>query len=428
MEQVLDRRIAPPVFPMQDFWPARPQNFTLPNGIVLHLIEMGVQPVVNVQLSFDTGRHIGKQRAVAFLANKMLAEGTQRRTANDLTDAIDRMGAFLELSSGLDHAEAEFYCLHKYLRPMLELMREMLAESVFPEKQLEKLKAVTVQNIRINLEKTATLATNLFKESIFGLHHPYGSIITEQFIAESDREEIKRFYEQYYANQPFTIVAAGKFAPGDAEVFAETLGTLPIGARNTSEISGVPPQKAPVTVYQPKENAVQTSIRIGKPLALPQGKNSDDYLVLSMLIEVLGGYFGSRLMQNIREEKGLTYGIYAALTVLKQAAYLTIGADVKKELRESAIEEILKEIDGMTAQPVTADELARVRNYMQGSFIASLNTAFGVADRYKTVYHHGLPEDYYHHYVSSLNQITTDDLLQAAEKYLKGDFFVVSAG
>lgn len=428
MEKLLDRTTAPQAFALEDFPFVRPQTFTLPNGVILRLINAGVQPTVNVQLNFNTGRQAGKQRAVGFLTNKMLLEGTQHRTAASLVAAIDYMGVFLELSPGLDHSEVEFYCLHKHLGAMLALVREMLAESVFSIQQLDKLKNITAQNIRINLEKTATIATNLFREAIFGAEHPYGSTITEQLLMETSQEDIRQFYEQYYAEKPFEIIAAGRFMPDDVELFAQTLGTLPVSSTNTPTLSGHAPAIAPVTIYQPKENAVQSSIRIGKTIALEQGKNSIEYLTLSLLTEALGGYFGSRLMQNIREAKGLTYGIYANLVTLQQASYLVIGADVKKELRELAIEEIHKEIASMIEQPIDAYELDLVRNYMQGTFISSLNTAFAIASRYKGIYHHRLPEDFYHTYVSSLNKITTDSLLQTAEKYLKGGFSVISVG
>lgn len=428
MEQPLDRTIAPQAFALEDFPLVRPQTFILPNGITLRLINAGIQPTVDIQLNFRTGRHAGKQRAVAFLTNKMLAEGTRRRTAAALMEAIDQKGAFLELNAGLDHSEVELYCLRKHLPTLLELLREMVAESDFPLPQLEKIKTIHAQNIRINLEKTANIATSLFRESIFGATHPYGSTITEELILAISQDEVQQFYNQYYTGQLFEIIAAGQFEPDDIQLFAQTLGTLPSVEPAAPSLSGQAPALPPITLYRPKENAVQSSIRIGKPLSLANGKNSKDYLALSVLVEALGGYFGSRLMQNIREEKGLTYGIYANLVVLQQAAYLVIGADVNKNEREAAIGEIQKEIAGMIENPVDADELELVRNYMQGSFIGSLNTAFAIANRYKSIYHHGLPEDYYNHYVSALNKITTDDILAAAETYFKDGFSVISAG
>ncbi|MCS7017689.1 MAG: pitrilysin family protein [Cytophagales bacterium] len=428
MEQtVIDRSVAPPICPIGDFPLVLPQNFTLPNNTVLHLISAGKQPVVNVQLNFNTSGQTGKQRAVALLANKMLAEGTRQHPATSLMAAIDQLGAFIELSAGFDQSEIEFYCLHKHLHTMLVLIREMLAEPDFSEKQLEKLKTVTAQNIRINLEKTATVASNLFRQSIFGAEHPYGSIITEEHITTTSLQEVQQFYQQYYAEKPFEIIAAGQYQPPDVQLFADTLGTLPALAATPAYVSRHV-NKPSVIIHQTKENAVQSSIRIGKIIDLQQGKNSKDYLVLNLLVEALGGYFGSRLMQNIREKKGLTYGIYANLVTLQQATYLVIGADVKKQLRELAIEEIQKEIDSLIQQPISHDELERVRSYMQGTFISSINTAFAIANRYKGIYYHQLPEDYYHRYVSSLNQITTEDLLQSAEKYLQTGFSVISVG
>ncbi|MCS6968974.1 MAG: pitrilysin family protein [Cytophagales bacterium] len=428
MKETLDRTKAPTIYSLEDFLLPRPERFILPNGAKLYLLGSGVQPVVNVQINFSTGRHVGKQKAIAFLTSKMLLEGTAQHSATALTEAIDYLGASIELHCSTDHSEIEFYCLRKHLPAMLEIVCQMLKDSVFPPSQLDKLKKITTQNIRINLEKTSFVATNLLKENLFGREHPYGSVITEEQVNSCQVDEIVQFYREFYADKPFEVIAVGQLSPEEVGLFASTLGALPILTSMPETLSGEALPNQVFTLSQPKEGAVQSSVRIGKVIPLKGGKHHSDYLALSMLVEALGGYFGSRLMQNIREQKGLTYGIYAHLNTLQQATYLAIGADVKKELQQVAIEEIFKEIEKLTTTPLTREEVERVRRHMQGTFISSLNTIFGIGNCYKSIYYYQLPENYYDCYVSSLEKITTEDLLAMAQKYLQGGFGTVSVG
>jgi zinc protease len=176
-----------------------------------------------------------------------------------------------------------------------------------------------------------------------------------------------------------------------------------------------------------KEGAMQSSIRMGKQLIT---RKHPDFFTMMLLNEILGGYFGSRLMKNIREEKGLTYGISSNLALFGQAGYFVIGTDVKREFTQQTIDEIHKEIKILQTELVTENELETVKNYMVGSFAGSLNTPFDITDRYKVIFSENLPLDFYQNYIPNIQQISNVMLLEAANKYLDVDslFEIVVGG
>jgi zinc protease len=431
---MLDRKTPPPAVPLRDFSLVKPDNQLLANGMPLHVINAGEQPVVGVSVWYKAGSWFAPNKETAFLTLKMMTEGTPKRTAAQITEAIDQYGAFLEFNTGFDHAEIELYCLARHLPQLLALLCELLEEVNFPDTQLDNLRNISIQNLRINNEKTNYLASNKFREVIFGQQHPYGSPLAEAGLKNAKRGELHQYYARALRHQPFEVIATGQIGPAEVEALNQTLGQLTIGQNlevNHYEAPALP--TAANWVYLDRENAMQTSIRIGKPIAFAAnghdlGKRSPDYLPFTMLNEILGGYFGSRLMKNIREEKGLTYGISSNLVMLKNATYLVIGTDVKKELREQAHAEIMKEVQQLTQQPVPADELALVKNYLQGTFVGSLTTPFTLADRFKSIYFHGVEEDYYDHYISRVEAVTAPQLLQLAQQYFTDGFSTVMVG
>ncbi len=432
---MLDRKLPPNALPLGDFFLHKPEIIRLDNGVPVHILSAGEQPVISVNLWFRSGTWLAPSKEAALLTMKMMTEGTHQRTAAQITDEIDKYGAVLECSAGLDHAEVEMYCLARYLPAMLALVCESLTGATFPDRELENLKRINIQGLRINQEKTSYIASNKFRENLFGRTHRYGITLTEDRIKRLDRAELADFYALTVQGQPFEMMVAGHVRPQDLQAINQTLGQLPLNA--PFDLSAIHAQGDPAQLqellYLERGNALQTSIRMGKRLDLADnghylGKRSADYLPMTMLNEILGGYFGSRLMRNIREEKGLTYGISSSVVLMKSAAYMVIGTDVKKEIREMVIEEIGKEIAELVKAPVSEDELDLVKNYMQGTYIGSLTTPFTIAEKFKSIYFHGLAQDHYDHYVSDIQAISAEQLHRLAKKYYTDGFLTVMAG
>ena len=175
-----------------------------------------------------------------------------------------------------------------------------------------------------------------------------------------------------------------------------------------------------------KEDSVQSSIRYGRMLF---NHTNQDYFDVYVLNEILGGYFGSRLMQNIREEKGYTYGIHSSVVPMQEGGYFVIGTDVKREFTKYTLVEIEKELQRLIDEPVSDNELLTVKNYMLGSFVGDIQTSFAIADKYKTIYFHGLGYDYYDRFFARIQSITAQDIQAVAKKYLNpSDMSYVVAG
>jgi zinc protease len=258
------------------------------------------------------------------------------------------------------------------------------------------------------------------------MDHPYGQSQDESNLTALSPDDILAHYSQYIKGGKFTVVLAGQVSDTDVNVVNETLGKTPVeGTTNGT-------QYAPSGTYQGIEmvvdrpESVQSSIRMGRILF---NRHHRDYFKMLVTNEILGGYFGSRLMKNIREEKGLTYGISSHLVTLRNEGYFMIGTDVKKEFTQQTIDEIKKEINKLQTELVGEDELTTVKNFMAGEFAGSLNTAFEVADRQKILLLDGLPSDFFNHYIDQIHATTGEDIRLMANTYLQpDDMLTVIAG
>lgn len=283
-----------------------------------------------------------------------------------------------------------------------------------PEKELEQSKAIYIQNLKVNLEKTSFLASRAFREKLFGKDHPYGKDLEEGDVSVLQKDQLVSHYNSFYKH--LTAFVSGKI---DDSI--ETLITKSLARIKTVDVD--PVKISPVVTPDfheriVREGSVQTSIRAGKKSLL---RSAPDYGRAIFTSHILGGYFGSRLMKNIREEKGLTYGIYASLHPLQHDSYLVIGADVNNENVDLTMDEIRKEIKILRTEPVSAEELDTTKNHFIGSLQAEITTPFAHADKIKTLYLHSLTSDFYQRMISTVDTITADDIMEISNKYFHED-------
>jgi zinc protease len=382
---------------------------------------------VALQLIFQAGSWFAPNREIAHFTARMLNEGTKNKNTSQIAEDIDKYGAFLEISSGNDYCHIELYALTKHLPPLLALLGEILLQATFPEQELQKLKDIAIQNLQVSLEKTAVIASNNFRAILFGEKHPYGQEMTQQGIAQVQRNELLTFYQRAFLHQPFEVLTAGCLTDKELSLIKDWLSNINLSTQPSQAFQPpqmvLQPQKQ--KVYIEKENMVQTSVRVGKPLFL---RTDPDYIKTKVMNEIFGGYFGSRLMGNIREDKGYTYGISSNMVFSKNVGYLLIGADVGKDVREATVTEIFKEIALLQAEKVSKEELEKVKNYMKGTFINSLNTPFAIAEKYRAIYLFGLPQDHYQKYIEAIDAVTVKQVAEMAAKYLAGDYIEVLVG
>lgn len=423
---LLDRTIAPDFKVIQSVNLPEPQTHILDNGIALHVINIGEQPVVRLECIFEAGNWYESQVAASYFAIKMLPEGVAGLASHEIAEAFDRLGAFTEMTHTSDRIGIVVYCLSRFLPEILPLVRKLIREAAFPEREFQELKNITVQNLKVNKEKNAYLATTEFRARLFGTAHPYGQSQSEEGIAALGIGAVKEHYERFVRNGKFTIVLAGQVTDENVASVNQALGrdALDKGSTTVSYEPSAAYQGTEAVVERPE--AVQSSIRMGRVLF---NRHHADYFKMLVANEILGGYFGSRLMKNIREEKGLTYGISSHLVTLRNEGYLMIGTDVKKEFTQQTIDEIRKEIRRLQTELVGAEELQTVKNFMAGEFAGSLNTAFEVADRRKILLLDKLPAHFFNEYIERIHATTAEDVMAMANTYLRPeDMVTVVAG
>ncbi|WP_338873742.1 pitrilysin family protein [Spirosoma sp. SC4-14] len=412
---VLDRTQSPAFQIIQEVRLPAFQTFSLDNGIPLYLIDVPHQPVLRIECIFEAGTWQEKIPGTSFFAFKMLTEGTANRSSAQISEYFDRYGAFLELNSGPDRASVVIYCLTKFLPDILPLLRELLTESTFPQKELEDLRNITLQNLRVNYEKNAYLAGVLFRKQLFGAQHPYGRSQRPEIIEQLSRESIVDFYEQDIRNRPYQILLAGHASETEVILINRALGQFPIQKNEVSPIDHTIAGEDHLPILAEKSDSVQSSIRVGRRLFT---RAHPDFFRMLVTNEVLGGYFGSRLMKNIREEKGFTYGISSNMPSFRRDGYFLIGTDVNKENTQQTLDEIRKEIRILQTEPVGQQELDTVKNFMAGEFVGSLNTPFEIADRYKVILLDGMPANFLTTYIERIRSVTPEDIMAMANQYL----------
>jgi len=423
---MLDRTQSPAFQAIQEISLPAVQTHTLANGIPLYLVDVDQQPVLRIECIFDAGTWHEQTPSSGFFALKMLAEGLPNRTSAQISEYFDRYGAFLELSSGPDRSSVVVYCLTKFLPDILPVLRQLLTEPTFPDKELTDLRTITLQNLRVNYEKNAYLAGVLFRQKLFGADHPYGRSQQPDQIAQLTQPDVVDFYERVLQNRPFRVLVAGKATAQDVALIDRELGQISL---RTDELPI--PDYLPITAdglptLAEKPDSIQSSIRLGRRLFT---RSHPDFFRMVVTNEILGGYFGSRLMKNIREEKGFTYGISSNMPSFRRDGYFLIGTDVNRENTQQTLDEIRKEIRILQTQPVPAHELETVKNFMAGEFVGSLNTPFEIADRYKVVLLDNLPADFLTTYIQNLRAVSADDVLAMANQYLAdGDLNEIVVG
>ncbi|MES2733893.1 MAG: pitrilysin family protein [Bacteroidota bacterium] len=417
---MLDRTKAPSYQTIQSVFIPKAQTQHLDNGLPLHVINVGEQPLIRLECIFKAGTWYESARATSLFTTKMLNEGTSTYSSRQISEYVDQYGAFIEFNHGVDKITITVYTLVRYLPEILILVSDILQDSIFPAKELENVKNITAQTLKVNLEKNTYIANMAFRSLLFGKNHPYGKSLQEEDIDSVEANTLNDFYQHYMRGRAFDIVLAGKVTEKEVALVNRYLGKLPVTMAEALQVQEQVyiPELVPAIIE--KTNSLQSTIRLGRRLFPRQNPN---YLPISLLNEILGGYFGSRLMKNIREDKGFTYGISSNTVTFIQEGYWIIGTDVKRESTRQTLQEIDNEINILKTELVEEEELETVKNYMIGSFAGSLNTAFDIADRFKITHFEGLPLDYYDHYIDNLQAVSAPQILTLANQYLDKKLF-----
>lgn len=426
MTAIIDRINQPARKEIQSIHVPEAKKYTLDNGIEVYAINAGTQDLVKVELLFQNPTFDPTRPLMNSATNRMMAEGTTKYSAQQIADMIDYYGSFYETDENSDFCSIILYSLNKYLRETLPFVNDILLNPVFPEKELGVYKQNNKQRLIVDNEKVNSIARRKFGEIIFGGQHPYGFYVNPEDYDRLNVNDLKEFHKTKYDVANCIIIVSGLVSDKTIAMLNEFFGK--ITATKSKIISANPDFKTSIEKkhYVEKEGAIQSAIRIGKPFF---NRKHADYAGAAVMNTLFGGYFGSRLMSNIREDKGYTYGIGSVIVSMKQEGYMFISTEVGADVTNDAVREIYYEIDQMRSELVEAEELEMVRNYMLGTFLKGIDGAFQLAERWKSIYLSGLDYSYYTRYIDKVRTIGPDEILELSRKYLDpSDFHELVVG
>lgn len=419
-----DRKIAPPITDAVNFHLSlKPyEKSVLDNGVPVYSINAGAEEVMVVELVFFAGNSFEEKNLVAPATNFLLRNGTSKRKAFEINEHFEYFGSFLNRACYNETSTVTLHCLNKHITHLLPVMEELLTDSVFPEEELAIFKQNQKQRLSVGLKKSDFVAGRLIDAYLYGEKHPYGKYSSHEEYDALHRDELLSFYKKYYAQGNCIIFTAGKLPGNIIDLLNKHFGSLPFGnnfQKPTPENSSAkkPGEKTRITN---DANGVQGSIRIARNFP---NRHHPDFLKTMVLNTIFGGFFGSRLMSNIREEKGYTYGIYSFLQDHLQQSAWVISTEAGKDVCDAAIEEVYKEMKRLQDEPVNEVEMQLVRNYMMGSILGDLDGPFQLIGRWKNYILHGVDEQYFHNAISTIRTVSAEELQSLAKKYLQPEAF-----
>jgi len=419
--KTLDRKIQPKAYSIDDIKFENPKKIKLKNNVPFYIFHNTEQEIIKLDFIFDAGTKYQDKPLVATITNKMLKEGTKSFTSKQIDEKIDFYGAYLMLSATKDNATVSLYCLNKNLHYLLPIVEEIIKFPIFDKNELITLLHKQKQKFLLDSQKVNVLAARGFSQLLFGENHNYAFNIKLNDYDNITQKQLFDFYNRHYTVNNLKIVATGNINDNVKSLISDKFSDK-WNINFTDDF----------IIYKPKttdkkfnlikkEDTVQASMRIGKILF---NRLHDDYQGMLVLNTILGGYFGSRLMTNIREDKGYTYGIGSSLVSFTDAGYFVISSEVGKNVCKKAINEVYNEIKILQNELVSKQELDLVKNYMLGQILRSFDGIFPTSDNFISLIVNDLDFEYYNRLINKIKTIESNEINKLAKKYLDKDSFI----
>lgn len=399
----------------------KPDLFRLDNGVEVYNVQAGTEEVVQIEWIFKAGNWYDTQNNLAAATNFLIKNGTANKSAYDISEYIDFYGAYLNRSCYNETAVVTLHCLSRHLESILPLVREIFQEAAFPEDELVIFRQNMKQKLAVNLKKCDFVAGRKIDELLFGFHHPYGIYSATEDYDALESLAIREFYAQYYRDGHCTVFSAGILPADYAALMNKYFGDLPFNRHDIPEKQHqlLPHgQKKWNVINDP--DGVQGAIRIARDFPT---RHHPDFPKVQVLNTLFGGFFGSRLMANIREDKGYTYGIYSYLQNHLHAGAWVISTEAGREVCEATVAEVYHEMQQLREGHIEDDELLLVKNYLIGTLLGDLDGPFHIIARWKNLILNGLDENFFNHSVQTIKEIHQDELQAMAVKYLNPEDF-----
>jgi zinc protease len=409
---MLDRNTAPSFKATEKITLPDVEIASIGSGIELFSLVNHNLEIFRLEIVFKAGSYFGTKFGLSYFTSKLLPAGTKSKKANEVAESFERLGGFLEVSQNQERLVVTLHGLTKFFEFYLQDLTDLIFDPILPGEELEIQKKIASQSYLVNIEKTSVEANKIFREGLFGTDHSFGKTLEPADIDLISLDEVESFHQEYIKSSSFNMFLVGNIHQKHIALLHEYFNKETIH----SSFPIVSPKMNDVfELRKEKVDSLQSSIRIGRRMF---NRHHPDFFKFLVFNTILGGFFGSRLMKNIREEKGLTYGISSSMVPLASEGYWSIGADVKKENVPLALVEIQKEIEELKQQKVAESELSLVKNYMKGSVLSSTNTVFDTMDKHKAIVHEHLSKDFYDTMLERIEGINSTDVQDMANLYL----------
>ncbi|MDN4166177.1 pitrilysin family protein [Cytophagales bacterium LB-30] len=393
------------------------ESFTLKNGLKVFVIQNDKLPRIAFSLILDVDPVMeGEQAGYISMAGQLMRNGTKTRTKEQLDEEVDFIGASLSTSSTGIYASS----LSKHTDKLMALMSDVLLNPSFPVEELEKLKKRTLSGLQSSKDNPNAISSNVSNVVRYGAAHPYGEIETEATIEKIDLQSCINYYNTYFKPNVAYLAIVGDINKKDAEKLVNKYfggwkkGTVP----THSYPAQVAPAKTKVVVVD-RPSSVQSVINITYPVDLKPG--TPEAIKTRVMNQILGGSGTARLFMNLREDKAFTYGAYSSLSADELVGTFSANASVRNEVTDSAVVELLYEMNKIVKEKVTEEELQKVKNNITGSFARSLENPSTIASFALNIERYKLPKDYYANYLKTVEALTLEDIQATARQFVRPD-------
>ncbi len=416
-----DRKHAPEIVDAVNFklQLKQAEKFVLKNGVEVYAVDAGAEEVLAVEWVFSAGNWFEEQNLVAATTNFLLRNGTSQKTAFQINEYFEYYGSYLNRACYNETATITLHCLSRHIKELLPSVRELIVDSVMPQEELDIYKQNMKQRLKVNLKKSDFVATRLIDVYLYGENHPYGKYSKLEDFDTLNREQLLDFYKKYYQQGKLVLFVAGKLPADIASLLDQYFGDLPNQPVALQEIMAQPAADRKYRITN-DEAGVQGSVRMARSFP---NRHHPDFMKVMVLNTLLGGFFGSRLMSNIREEKGYTYGIHSFIQNHIHDTAWMISTEAGKDVCEATIEEVYKEMKLLRDEIVDEEELLLVRNYMMGGILGDLDGPFQIMGRWKNIVLNNLTEQYFYDSIHTIKTISAEELQFLAQKYLQPEAF-----
>lgn len=418
----MDRTQAPALSAITEIEFVAPNIFPVNDQVNLYHMPHVPNDTARFDLYFNAGK-IRNQKSLSSFVNGLLFSGTKDKTSVEINAAINRLGGFLDTGLSAENAVISMYCLKEHLPELFDILFDAITNVSFREDEVSDFLSDRKQKLQISREKVSYLAQSNFQKELFASDERYAIILDDEHFDLVSQTDLKEFHEEFILNGLDRVVVVGDIPQDQIQAIAT----------KSSEIASTKKAKFAESLenrvgskHIEKDGALQSAIRVGRTLF---NKNHPDYLDFLVLNTILGDYFGSRLMSNIREDKGYTYGIGSMVAEFNQTGYFLIGTEVGTDVREDALNEISKELERLRNELVSEEELGLVRNYMRGQLLKSADGPYAMTDLYLSAILQGKDLEFYNDALKAINEITPQRIQELAQKYLQWEqMTIVSAG